>query len=43
MSSSPGAEPLRPAAPRVVIADDDAVFRSGVRDGFAVCAAYGTP
>ena len=31
MSSSPGAEPLRPAAPRVVIADDDAVFRSGVR------------
>ena len=31
MTSSPGAEPLRPAAPRVVIADDDAVFRSGVR------------
>ena len=31
MSSSPGAEPLRPAAPRVVIADDDALFRSGVR------------
>ena len=31
MSSSPGAEPLRPAAPRVVIADDDAAFRSGVR------------
>ena len=31
MSSSLGVEPLRPAAPRVVIADDDAVFRSGVR------------
>ena len=31
MSSSAGGEPLRPAAPRVVIADDDAVFRSGVR------------
>ena len=26
-----GAEPLRPAAPRVVIADDDAAFRSEVR------------
>jgi two-component system nitrate/nitrite response regulator NarL len=31
MTPSVGAEPLRPAAPRVVIADDDAVFRSGVR------------
>src|SRR3954453_14942542 len=31
MSSSLGIEPLRPAAPRVVIADDDALFRSGVR------------
>ena len=31
MSSSLAVEPLRPAAPRVVIADDDAVFRSGVR------------
>ena len=31
MSSSPGVEPLRPRAPRVVIADDDAAFRSGVR------------
>ena len=36
-------EPLRPAAPRVVIADDDAVFRSGVRaalqaDGVIVIA-----
>ena len=31
MSSSLGVEPLRPAAPRVVIADDDAIFRSGVR------------
>ena len=31
MTGSVGAEPLRPAAPRVVIADDDAVFRSGVR------------
>jgi two-component system, NarL family, response regulator LiaR len=31
MSSGPGPEPLRPAAPRVVIADDDAVFRTGVR------------
>jgi DNA-binding NarL/FixJ family response regulator len=31
MTWSVGVEPLRPAAPRVVIADDDAVFRSGVR------------
>lgn len=31
MTWSAGIEPLRPAAPRVVIADDDAVFRSGVR------------
>jgi NarL family two-component system response regulator LiaR len=31
MTWSAGLEPLRPAAPRVVIADDDAVFRSGVR------------
>src|SRR6185312_7060434 len=31
MRPSAGAEPLRPAAPRVVIADDDAVFRSEVR------------
>jgi NarL family two-component system response regulator LiaR len=31
MTWSAGVEPLRPAAPRVVIADDDAVFRSGVR------------
>jgi two-component system nitrate/nitrite response regulator NarL len=31
MTFSAGAEPLRPAAPRVVIADDDAQFRTGVR------------
>jgi two-component system, NarL family, response regulator LiaR len=31
MTWSEGIEPLRPAAPRVVIADDDAVFRSDVR------------
>jgi two-component system, NarL family, response regulator LiaR len=31
MSSSSGSELLRPVSPRVVIADDDAVFRSGVR------------
>ncbi len=31
MSFTAGAEPLRPAAPRVVIADDDAAFRTGVR------------
>jgi NarL family two-component system response regulator LiaR len=31
MNSRAAAEPLRPAAPRVVIADDDATFRSSVR------------
>jgi DNA-binding NarL/FixJ family response regulator len=31
MTSGAGVEPLRPPAPRVVIADDDAGFRSGVR------------
>ena len=31
MTRSVGAEPLRSPAPRVVIADDDAGFRSGVR------------
>jgi two-component system, NarL family, response regulator LiaR len=33
MTGSVAAEPLRPAPPRVVIADDDGVFRSGVRAG----------